>query len=78
MVLRVGIAADSVRRAVHLTARDEWRYNFSLNSLRGPDGSLPDHFDGWLLPGAHSDRGGGYPNNFHERIQVVSPRRFTG
>ena len=76
--LRVDIAADSAQRAVHLTARDEWRHNFSLNSLRGPDGSLPDHFDEWVLPGAHSDIGGGYPDNFHERIQVGLPRRFRG
>ncbi|MGO3692490.1 phospholipase effector Tle1 domain-containing protein [Marinobacter sp.] len=76
--VRVDIAADSVQRAVHLTARDEWRHNFSLNSLRGPDGSLPAHFDEWVLPGAHSDIGGGYPDNFQERIQVALPRRFSG
>jgi len=76
--VRVNIAADAVQRAVHLTARDEWRYNFSLNSLRGQDGRLPGHFDEWVLPGAHSDIGGGYPDNFHERIQVALPRRFRG
>ncbi|MBK1872409.1 DUF2235 domain-containing protein [Marinobacter sp. 1-3A] len=76
--VRVDIAAETVKRAVHLTARDEWRYNFSLNSLRAPDGSLPDHFDEWVLPGAHSDIGGGYPDNFHERIQVALPRKFIG
>ena len=48
---RVDIAADAVRRAVHLTARDEWRYNFSLNSLRGPDSSPPEHTDKWVLSG---------------------------
>ncbi|SOB77230.1 Zn-binding Pro-Ala-Ala-Arg (PAAR) domain-containing protein, incolved in TypeVI secretion [Marinobacter sp. LV10R510-11A] len=76
--VRVDIAADAVQRAVHLTARDEWRYNFSLNSLRGQDGSLPGHFNEWVLPGAHSDIGGGYPDNFHEHIQVVLPRKFRG
>lgn len=76
--VRVDIAADAVQRAVHLTARDEWRYNFSLNSLRGPDGSLPGHFNEWVLPGAHSDIGGGYPDNFHENIQVALPRKFRG
>jgi len=78
LALHVNIAADAVQRAVHLTARDEWRYNFSLNSLRGPDGSLPGHFDEWVLPGAHSDIGGGYPDNFHEHIQVALPRKFRG
>jgi len=67
----VDIAADAVQQAGHLTARDEWRYNFSLNSLRGQDGRLPEHFDEWVLPGAHSDIGGGYPDNFHEHIQVA-------
>ncbi len=41
----------------------------SVNSLRGPNGRLP---------GAHSDIGGGYPDNFHERIQVGLPRKFRG
>ncbi|UQG65023.1 MULTISPECIES: DUF2235 domain-containing protein [unclassified Marinobacter] len=76
--VRVDITADAVQRAVHLTARDEWRYNFSLNSLRGPDGSLPGHFNEWVLPGAHSDIGGGYPENFHEHIKVVQSRKFLG
>jgi hypothetical protein len=76
--IRVDVTVDAVQRAVHLTARDEWRYNFSLNSLRGPDGSLPSHFDEWVLPGAHSDIGGGYPHNFHERVQVALPRKFLG
>jgi hypothetical protein len=76
--VRVDITADAVQRAVHLTARDEWRYNFSLSSLRGLGGSLPDYFDEWVLPGAHSDIGGGYPENFHEHIQVVQPRKFLG
>ena len=31
-----------------------------------------------MLPGAHSDIGGGYPDNFHERIQVAQPRKFRG
>ncbi|WP_227498908.1 DUF2235 domain-containing protein [Marinobacter sp. ELB17] len=31
-----------------------------------------------MLPGAHSDIGGGYPENFHEHIQIVPPRKFLG
>ena len=76
--MSVDITGDAVQRAVHLTARDEWRYNFSLNSLRGQDGSLPGHFNEWVLPSAHSDIGGGYPDNFHEHIQVALPREFRG
>ncbi|MCL1488509.1 MAG: DUF2235 domain-containing protein [Marinobacter sp.] len=32
----------------------------------------------WVLPGAHSDIGGGYPENFHEHIKVVQSRKFLG
>jgi len=43
-----------------------------------PHGRLPEHFGEWVLPGAHSDIGGGYPHNFHEHIQAALPRRFLG
>ena len=32
----------------------------------------------WVLLGAHSDFGGGYPENFHEHVQVTQPRKFLG
>ncbi|MCL1479380.1 hypothetical protein MIH18_07760 [Marinobacter sp. M3C] len=43
-----------------------------------PHGRLPEHLGEWVLPGAHSDIGGGYPHNFHEHIQAALPRRFLG
>jgi hypothetical protein len=46
-----------VRHAVHLTANDktEYRKFFSLNKL-----NRASHFHEFVLPGAHSDIGGGY------------------
>ena len=57
-----------VMHAVHLVAGDEKRANFALNSLRGEDGRLPDNFREIVLPGAHSDIGGGYPDIQTESI----------
>jgi len=69
---------DDAERVVQFAARDERRHNFSLNSLRGDSGNLPDHFSEWTLPGAHSDIGGGYPDRFHERIEVRPPLVVKG
>lgn len=59
-------------------ARDERRHNFSLNSLRGESGNLPENFSEWVLPGVHSDIDGGYPDRFREHIEVRSPVVITG
>nr|WP_275667129.1 DUF2235 domain-containing protein [Vibrio brasiliensis] len=59
--VRLWLDPDRVRKAVHLVANKhtEYRYNFSLNKL-----NPAPHFDELVLPGAHSDIGGGY----HSRI----------
>ncbi|MEE9952745.1 DUF2235 domain-containing protein [Enterobacter quasihormaechei] len=41
------------KKVFHITAMNEYRYNFSLNSIQGMWPEL-------ALPGAHSDIGGGY------------------
>ncbi len=59
--VRLWLDPGRVRKAVHLVAHEntEYRVNFSLNKLnRAP------HFDELVLPGAHSDLGGGY----HSRV----------
>lgn len=59
--VRLWLDPKRVRKAVHLVAHEntEYRVNFSLNKLnRAP------HFDELVLPGAHSDLGGGY----HSRV----------
>ncbi|MBE96634.1 DUF2235 domain-containing protein [Marinobacter sp.] len=76
--INVNLRPGQVQRAVQFVARDERRHNFSLNSLRGEDGNLPEHFSEWVLPGVHSDIGGGYPDRFQERIEVRPPLVVTG
>ena len=62
------LAPDAARRVVHLVARDEYRRNFALNRVSPPHREI-------VLPGAHSDLGGGYPPESVERLYVVRPRR---
>ncbi|MDN6318126.1 MAG: DUF2235 domain-containing protein, partial [Marinobacter sp.] len=76
--INVNLRPDDAERVVQFAARDERRHNFSLNSLRGESGNLPDHFSEWTLPGAHSDIGGGYPYRFQERIEVRPPLVVKG
>ncbi|MEF3022716.1 DUF2235 domain-containing protein [Vibrio mimicus] len=61
--VRLWIDPRRVRRAVHLTADPtiECRDNFSMNHLNSTD---EEHFHEFVLPGAHSDIGGGY----HSRL----------
>lgn len=55
------------QQVLHLVARDESRRNFALNSVA----------PGWpreiVLPGAHSDIGGGYPENMLEEVLITRP-----
>lgn len=55
---------DCANKVVHLVARDEIRENFALNSL--------DHID-LVLPGAHSDLGGGYLPRAKEKLLLGKP-----
>jgi len=76
--INVNLRPENAERVVQFAARDERRHNFSLNSLRGESGNLPDHFSEWVLPGAHSDIGGGYSDRFHERVEVHPPLVVKG
>jgi hypothetical protein len=62
-----------VGQAVHLTAAHEHRRNFALNSLRNHDGGLPANFREIVLPGVHSDIGGGYGDSQREDV-LLSPK----
>lgn len=55
--VRLWLDPNRVRRVVHLTADPtvECRYNFSLNRI-----NTANHYREFVLPGAHSDIGGGY------------------
>jgi len=59
------LAPDVAKKVVHLVARDERRHNFSLNSAGAAD---------IVMPGVHSDLGGGYVPNFIEGILLSKPR----
>ncbi|MCI3946284.1 hypothetical protein K0038_03339 [Pseudomonas syringae] len=56
------------QQVLHLVARDESRRNFALNSVRP---AWPREI---ILPGAHSDIGGGYPPQMEESVMLTRPR----
>lgn len=70
--LDIRLDSGIAERVVQLAAANEKRANFALNSLRTPDGALPSNFTEFVLPGAHSDIGGGYQEDEVERV-VLSP-----
>ncbi|WP_028693827.1 T6SS phospholipase effector Tle1-like catalytic domain-containing protein [Pseudomonas cremoricolorata] len=61
--LRLGLADGIARHVVQLAAADEFREHFPLVAS-GND---------CLLPGAHSDIGGGYPAHLREQVLVCKP-----
>jgi type VI secretion system secreted protein VgrG len=65
--LNLYLPPGCARKVVHLTARDEKRWNFALNSV------APGHLE-IELPGSHSDIGGGYPPLMTERLLIGKPR----
>lgn len=54
-------------QVLHLVARDEERRNFALNSV------MPHWSREIVLPGAHSDVGGGYHPQMLERVMMTRP-----
>lgn len=58
------------RKVIQLTARDEMRWNFALNSV------APHHQE-IALPGAHSDIGGGYLPIAREKLILSRPVSST-
>ncbi|WP_459200615.1 T6SS phospholipase effector Tle1-like catalytic domain-containing protein [Pseudomonas tremae] len=59
------------QQVLHLVARDESRRNFALNSVQP---AWPREI---ILPGAHSDIGGGYPPQMEESVMLTRPRIST-
>ena len=62
--LRLGLGASIARHVVQLVAGDEQRHNFPLVSS-GHD---------IVLPGVHSNIGGGYPNSTQEQVLLCKPQ----
>lgn len=59
----------SAQQVLHLVAGDELRRNFALNSI------APDWPREVVVPGAHSDVGGGYHPQVWEKLFLTRPRR---
>lgn len=57
------------QQVLHLVADDEHRRNFALNRV------APDWPREIILPGSHSDIGGGYPPQSVEVVSLTRPRR---
>ena len=57
------------QQVLHLVAADEHRRNFALNSV------MPGWEKEILLPGSHSDIGGGYAPQSLETVSLTRPRR---
>ncbi|UVE17932.1 DUF2235 domain-containing protein [Pseudomonas sp. LS44] len=62
------LPAGCARKVVHLTAKDEKRWNFSLSCVT----PTPGHTE-LTVPGVHSDIGGGYPPNMIEKLLLTKP-----
>ncbi|WAF89674.1 DUF2235 domain-containing protein [Aeromonas hydrophila] len=56
----VTLTPDCAERVVHIIAADEWRYHFDLTRIKDMASDLPATFTEVVIPGAHSDIGGGY------------------
>lgn len=70
--------ANKISHVVQLVAADEKRANFSLNSIKGEGGRLPENFAEISLPGAHSDVGGGYPDLQSEDLLLYPTLSIRG
>ncbi|MDC9595099.1 phospholipase effector Tle1 domain-containing protein [Xenorhabdus sp. IM139775] len=66
----IRLPAGIAEHIFQITAQNECRYNFSLNSVK------PDYPE-LALPGAHSDIGGGYNLKETENLFITRPRIAT-
>ena len=70
----VTLTQESAERVVHLVANDEWRMNFASTRISDDvvKGTIPDNFTEVILPGSHSDLGGGYYSRWSLRNQNIA------
>jgi hypothetical protein len=66
--LNLNLNEHSANKITQFVAKDEYRNNFSLNSLIDKNGNLPKNMEEKILYGAHADIGGGYPDNYQDNI----------
>jgi hypothetical protein len=70
--LNLKLEPTKVGRVVHLTAKDEFRHNFDLYSIKSSDSAkLKDNFEEKEFFGAHSDIGGGYIDGKGELVKLA-------
>ena len=66
------LSRSCANKVVHLTAADEHRHNFSLNRVNS------EYHEELVLPGVHSNLGGGYPNITREKLLLGRPQFVRG
>ena len=78
MSFNLNLGWTSAKAVYHLTAFHEVREYFPLSSIRTNINKLPaPHFEEEVLPGAHSDIGGGYGGEHIERTIYLEKQRIT-
>ncbi|PWK53801.1 T6SS phospholipase effector Tle1-like catalytic domain-containing protein [Pleionea mediterranea] len=78
MGFNLNIGWTSAKSVYHLTAYHEFREYFPLSSIKNQAGKLPaPHFNEEVLPGAHSDIGGGYGGEHIERTIYLEQQQVT-
>lgn len=70
LALNIPSFMPSVEEIVHFVAADEYRKNFSLTTIDSASNGMQV-----VLPGAHSDVGGGY--NEHEKEKIILEGSWT-
>jgi len=76
--LNLKLEPTKVGRVVHLTAKDEFRDNFDLYSIKSSkDSKLEDNFEEKEFFGAHSDIGGGYIDGNDELVHLAVRIRYS-
>jgi hypothetical protein len=74
--LNMNLNENSAKNIFQITALDEFRSNFPLESLYDKRGNLPSNFKEISLFGAHSDIGGGYLKLYKEYFEKESGSFF--
>ena len=69
---QVTLRTEQAARVVQLVANDEWRVNFALTKISDQQTIAPN-FTEVIVPGSHSDVGGGY----YSRWSLAQPHQAT-
>lgn len=76
--LNLKLEPTKVGRVVHLTAKDEFRHNFDLYSIKSSqNASLEENFEEKEFFGAHSDIGGGYIDGKPELVKLAIRFKYS-